>query len=157
MAYPEPIPVLRGKEAEEFLKSIESFSLTPEQREFWREAAERHKARAPITMTEYQQQTGATAIYPDDGILGVLYTALGLTNEAGEVAGKIKKAIRDDECEITPAKVDELQAELGDVLWYVSQLCTELGLSLGEVAKYNLKKLHSRQERGKLGGSGDDR
>ena len=87
----------------------------------------------------------------------IVYPTLGLTNEAGEVAGKIKKIFRDGEGKITESDRQALKKELGDVLWYLTQICTELDLSLQEVAEANLTKLFSRIERGKLRGSGDDR
>jgi NTP pyrophosphatase (non-canonical NTP hydrolase) len=87
----------------------------------------------------------------------VIYPALGLTNEAGEVAGKIKKIFRDKGGVIGDAERDALKAELGDVLWYVAQVATELGLSLDEVAQHNLDKLLSRQARGTIQGDGDTR
>lgn len=98
----------------------------------------------------YQKQARQTAIYPKKQ--GLEYTALGLVNEAGEYAGKIKKLIRDGE-------INDLEAakELGDVLWYLAVCADELGYDLSEIAAMNLKKLKSRQERGVLGGSGDNR
>ena len=73
------------------------------------------------------------------------------------VAGKIKKIFRDQKGQITEEDRQSLKSELGDVLWYLTQICTELGLTLEEVADTNIEKLSSRQERGKLGGSGDNR
>lgn len=86
-----------------------------------------------------------------------MYPALGLCGEAGEVAENVKKALRDDSGNITHERRLRLRGELGDVLWYLAQLASELGLSLGQVADGNLKKLYSRLKRGKLAGSGDDR
>lgn len=110
-----------------------------------------------MNFKEYQKKTKETAIYPNDGLYGVIYTALGLSNEAGEVGGKVKKILRDDNCELTDEKRLELAKEIGDVLWYISQLCSELDISLDRVAANNLEKLASRKERGVLGGSGDNR
>lgn len=87
----------------------------------------------------------------------IVYPTLGLANEAGEVAGKIKKIFRDRNGEISEADRDALKAELGDVLWYLTQICAELGLSLDEVAAYNIEKLASRQARGVIRGDGDVR
>ena len=87
----------------------------------------------------------------------VVYPTMGLVNEAGEVAGKIKKIFRDQNGQITEADKQSLKNELGDVLWYLTQICTELGLTLEEVAETNITKIFSRQERGKLGGDGDNR
>ena len=78
-------------------------------------------------------------------------------NEAGEVAGKIKKIFRDQNGQITEEDKQSLKNELGDVLWYLTQVRTELDLTLEEVAEMNLTKIFSRQERGKLGGDGDNR
>ena len=107
-------------------------------------------------LSDYQQRSRATAVYPDAGS-NLTYPALGLCGEAGEAAEKVKKAIRDDGGELTPERRDALAAELGDVLWYVAQLATEAGLDLDEIAGANLDKLLSRQERAVLHGSGDFR
>jgi len=69
----------------------------------------------------------------------------------------MKKVIRDDDCIVTDEKKDMLKGEIGDVLWYVAQFCTEIGLDLEEVAQSNLDKLNSRKERGTLEGDGDCR
>ncbi len=87
----------------------------------------------------------------------IVYPTLGLTNEAGELAGKVKKIFRDRDGQITEADREALKGELGDVLWYLTQICTQLDLSLAEVAQANIAKLSSRRERGKIGGDGDDR
>ena len=87
----------------------------------------------------------------------IVYPTLGLTNEAGEVAGKIKKIFRDKAGEISEEDRQALKQELGDVLWYLTQICTELGLSLEEVAEANLTKLFSRLERDQIKGDGDYR
>jgi NTP pyrophosphatase (non-canonical NTP hydrolase) len=98
----------------------------------------------------YQDFTDETAIYPDEK--GLEYTALGLASEAGEFAGKVKKAIRDNQFDL-----DAMAAELGDVLWYVAQAAAALNIHLSDVAQMNVEKLKSRKERNTLGGSGDDR
>ena len=87
----------------------------------------------------------------------IVYPTLGLTNEAGEVAGKIKKIFRDRNGQINEEDRQALKKELGDVLWYLTQICTELDLSLAEVAEANIVKLFSRLERGTIGGEGDER
>jgi NTP pyrophosphatase (non-canonical NTP hydrolase) len=87
----------------------------------------------------------------------IVYPTLGLANEAGEVAGKVKKIFRDKGGQITEDDRQALKGELGDVLWYLAQICTELDLTLEEVARANLEKLFSRQERGQIRGEGDDR
>ncbi len=87
----------------------------------------------------------------------IVYPTLGLANEVGEVAGKIKKIFRDKAGNISEEDRQALKYELGDVLWYFTQICTELGLTLEEVAEANLTKLSSRLERGTIQGSGDNR
>jgi len=104
----------------------------------------------------YQTKSRKTARYPAIGH-GVVYPTLGLTNEAGEVAGKVKKIFRDKGGVISAADREALKGELGDVLWYLSQVCTELEISLDEVAEHNIEKLYSRLDRGKIGGDGDNR
>jgi NTP pyrophosphatase (non-canonical NTP hydrolase) len=105
---------------------------------------------------EYQKKSRETAVYPDAGD-NFIYPTLGLSSEAGEVASKIKKITRDESGVITEDKKQELAKELGDVLWYVSQLASELKLSLDDIANLNIEKLQSRKQRGKLQGSGDNR
>ncbi len=109
-----------------------------------------------MNFSDYQTQSRKTALYPSIGH-GVIYPTLGLTNEAGEVAGKVKKIFRDKGGVIGAAEREALKGELGDVLWYLAQVCTELDLSLDEVAEHNIEKLSSRLERGKIGGDGDNR
>ena len=109
-----------------------------------------------MDLNEYQTKSRKTAGYPAIGH-PVIYPTLGLANEAGEVAGKVKKIFRDKGGVIGEAETQALKGELGDVLWYIAQVCTELGLSLDEVAQANIEKLYSRLERGKICGDGDDR
>ena len=109
-----------------------------------------------MDFTEYQQKSRKTAAYPSIGH-AVIYPTLGLVNEAGEVAGKIKKVFRDKNGEIGPETLEALKAELGDVLWYIAQVCTELDLNLDEVADANITKLYDRMERGRIKGDGDNR
>ena len=108
-----------------------------------------------MDLSEYQRASRRTAEYPRAAWLS--YPALGLAGEAGEVAEHAKKAIRDDGAQVTEERREALAKELGDVLWYVAQLASELGLDLDEVAQMNLEKLLSRQRRGVLSGAGDDR
>ena len=104
----------------------------------------------------YQEQSRKT--YSDIEVNDpIVYPTLGLVNEAGEVAGKIKKIFRDRGGEITDADREALKHELGDVLWYLTQICTNLDLTLEEVAEANLDKLFSRLERGQIQGDGDHR
>ena len=108
-----------------------------------------------MELAEYQQLSRSTAHYPRNEAL--TYPALGLAGEAGEFADHAKKVIRDDGGQVTPQRREAMAKELGDVLWYVAQLASELGLELEDVARGNLEKLQSRQQRGVLAGSGDDR
>jgi NTP pyrophosphatase (non-canonical NTP hydrolase) len=129
------------------------------------------------TFNQYQENAEETAIYPGKGwfqstpnaysedlrrnvanphdMIGLSYLAMGLSGEAGEVAGKIKKALRDGHDRRTV--IEGVGAELGDVIWYISEIATELGLSLEEVAVGNMEKLADRKQRGVLQGSGDER
>jgi len=109
-----------------------------------------------MDFNEYQHKSRKTAAYPDIGH-AVIYPTLGLVNEAGEVAGKIKKVFRDKNGEINSETREALKSELGDVLWYLAQVCTELGLNLEDVAEANIVKLYDRLERGKIKGDGDNR
>jgi NTP pyrophosphatase (non-canonical NTP hydrolase) len=108
-----------------------------------------------VELSEYQRLSRSTAEYPRHQAL--TYPALGLAGEAGEFADHAKKVIRDDGGEVTPQRREAMAKELGDVLWYVAQLASELGLELEQVAQDNLDKLLSRQRRGVLSGSGDER
>ena len=104
----------------------------------------------------YQAAARETAAYPDVGN-NLIYPTLGLTGEAGEVADKVKKVLRDRGGVFDPETREAIKLELGDVLWYVSQLSSELGYDLEEVASTNLAKLSSRAARGRIAGSGDQR
>ena len=118
-----------------------------------------------LEMNEYQKKAHETAKYPWGLIAGnninspvdYLYPALGLAEEAGEVAGKYAKAIRDEEGVISEERKAAIVKELGDVLWFVAELATCLEVDLDLVAEMNLQKLASRQARGKINGAGDDR
>ena len=109
-----------------------------------------------MDFNDYQTKSRKTAGYPAIGHT-VIYPTLGLVNEAGEVAGKIKKVFRDKDGEVTAETREALKAELGDVLWYLAQVATELDLTLDEIAEYNIAKLYDRLERGKIKGDGDNR
>jgi len=111
----------------------------------------RRKNMSNITATEYQDKAKVTAIFPKEKALE--YLALGLSSESGEVAGKIKKIIR-DKSKLNP---NDIGAEIGDVLWYCALLADELKLNLGKIMENNIEKLHSRKARGVIGGSGDNR
>ena len=109
-----------------------------------------------MQLNDYQQRSRRTALYPSIGH-PVVYPTLGLVNEAGEVAGKIKKVFRDKEGQISSETLHKLESELGDVLWYLAQVATELGLELDDIAESNLAKLSDRLDRGKIHGDGDSR
>ena len=104
----------------------------------------------------YQKKARLTAQYPDLGSNNI-YPTLGLVGEAGEVAEKVKKVIRDKKGIFDDESKNGIKKELGDVLWYLSNLCTEFNFSLEEIALQNLEKLKKRAEMGKISGSGDDR
>ena len=108
-----------------------------------------------INFKTYQDGAKSTAVYPESAKL--IYPALGLCGESGEVAEKIKKIIRDGNGEVTPEKRTEILKEIGDVLWYIAALCTDLDADMGDVAQANLSKLQSRKERGVIHGNGDNR
>lgn len=109
-----------------------------------------------MKFSDYQQFIQETALYPEKGN-NVMYTTLGLTGEAGEVADKIKKLIRDHGGVVTPTLQQELVKELGDVLWYLTALACELHVDLQDVAEANIHKLRDRKKRGVLQGEGDNR
>ena len=104
----------------------------------------------------YQKQARKTAIYPDLGHNNI-YPTLGLVGEAGEVAEKVKKVLRDKHGIFDDNSKQEIKKELGDVLWYLANLCSEFQFSLNDVAETNLDKLKKRAIRGKIPGSGDNR
>jgi len=108
-----------------------------------------------MTLNEYQDAALRTAIYPRER--SIVYPVLGLTGEAGEVADKVKKTIRDNDGQFDAAHRADIARELGDVMWYVAAMARDLGYTLEEVARMNVEKLASRAARNQLHGSGDDR
>lgn len=116
-----------------------------------------------MKLNDYQQEALKTAVYPRE--FATVYPALGMNGEAGEVADKVKKIIRDTEVVrnekgeivLPDEKRESLALEVGDVLWYCATLANDLGMKLEDVAQMNIDKLKSRQERGKLSDSGDNR
>jgi NTP pyrophosphatase (non-canonical NTP hydrolase) len=108
-----------------------------------------------MNLNDYQLAASATAIYPDE--MRITYPTLGLAGEAGEIANKVKKIYRDNSGVVSIEKLEDLGGEIGDVLWYLAALATDLGLDLGDIAQANVDKLKSRQLRGVIGGEGDDR
>ena len=109
-----------------------------------------------MDLNDYQRESRKTALYPDVG-RNAIYPTLGLVGEAGEVADKVKKILRDKNGLFDNESKEAIKLELGDVLWYVSQLSSELGYELKDVACANLQKLNSRKIRGKIQGDGDNR
>lgn len=108
-----------------------------------------------MDMDFYQRRASETAKYPESS--GLVYCVLGLASEAGEVAGKLKKAIRDEDGVISESRKADLRAELGDVLWYCAMVAMELDTTLSSVAEENLVKLFDRKNRDVIGGDGDKR
>lgn len=117
----------------------------------------KHDKTTTLSFDDFEKGAGSTATYPDRGTGALTYPVLGLNGEAGEVAEKLKKIIRDHGGEIDDAQRDALIKELGDVLWYVAACCHELDVPMQEVAQRNLEKLASRKERGVISGTGDER
>jgi len=117
-----------------------------------------------MDMDEYQKLARSTAIYPTLFIsldkekeVPFTYVVLGLAGETGEIVERFKKIIRDKEGKVDKEDLEAISKELGDLLWYIANLATELGLSLNKIAEDNLRKLFKRKEEGKIHGSGDDR
>jgi NTP pyrophosphatase (non-canonical NTP hydrolase) len=110
-----------------------------------------------MTFDEYQTKSRVTAKYANAGN-NYIYPTLGLAGEAGEVADQVKRVVRgEDDGIMTDERKQTLKKELGDVLWYLAAMATELGFSFDDVAQANLEKLYSRMDRGVLHGSGDNR
>jgi len=103
-----------------------------------------------VDFKEYQRKAVDFAIYP--ATHKVLYPTLGLCGEAGEVAEKVKKQVRDG-----VFNRHEVAKELGDVLWYMANICNDIGYNLDEIADLNIDKLSSRKKRDVIQGSGDNR
>lgn len=110
-----------------------------------------------MNFDEYQKQALTTASTTNDEFKDMMHWVLGVTGEAGEIAEKFKKIIRDKNGVISDEDKNELTKEIGDVLWYLSVLANQLGLSFEDVATKNLEKLKSRKNRGVISGSGDNR
>jgi NTP pyrophosphatase (non-canonical NTP hydrolase) len=114
------------------------------------EAFEYYNEDVDITMNYYQRQAAKTAVYKQEH--AVIYPALGLAAEAGEVANKVKKIMRDG-----TFNRQAIADEVGDCLWYIAALCRDLNVDMSDVATANLEKLHDRKKRGVIQGSGDKR
>lgn len=110
-----------------------------------------------MELNHYQEEASKTATFDDFPVDPIVYLTLGLTGESGEVAEKIKKMFRNDNGTLSDEKKEAIKYELGDVLWYVSQLARALGYTLDEVAHANIKKLADRHARGVIKSEGDNR
>jgi NTP pyrophosphatase (non-canonical NTP hydrolase) len=107
------------------------------------------------SLHNYQLFVRSTKVYAEEHHL--IYPVLGLVNEAGEVAGKVKKLMRDDDGQLTQERFDDIVSELGDVLWYVTAVADDLGVSISDVFYENFVKIKSRAQRGVIKGNGDNR
>ena len=110
-----------------------------------------------MEFNEYQQLAHHNSLETEIGGSTIAYAVMGLLEESGEVAGKIKKLYRDKQGITDPEFKEALVKEMGDVLWYLAGVAKELGISLGSVARENILKLQGRRERGTIHGDGDDR
>lgn len=109
-----------------------------------------------MNVNDYQKAALRTA-RPKDANDEFLHLVLGLVGEAGEVAEKVKKIVRDNNSDFAGMDMELFKKELGDVLWHIAVLADYFGISLENIAQMNIDKLASRLERGKIGGSGDTR
>lgn len=108
-----------------------------------------------MTLNDYQKTALETSVYPQE--YKIIYPALGMVGEAGECCDKIKKVIRDNDCNFTDDKKREIAKEIGDVMWYCSALANDLGFSLETICEMNIEKLKSRQKRGMISGNSNNR
>lgn len=109
-----------------------------------------------MLLNDYQNEAAITS-GPKTGYVRLLYSAAKLSGEAGEVTEKVAKAYRDDDSMITEERRQAVKLELGDVLWYASDIALRLGFTLEEIARANIAKIRSRQARGTMHGDGDNR
>ena len=116
---------------------------------------ENHKYKKISDLDMYQKVALTTAIYPREQ--AIIYPTLGLTGEAGEVANKVKKIIRDGTNKNDEGLVQDLSAEIGDCLWYIAVLADDFDIKLSDIASANIEKLALRQKNNTIHGSGDDR
>jgi len=123
--------------------------------EFGTQTNENHKYKKISDLDMYQKVALTTAIYPREQ--AIIYPTLGLTGEAGEVANKVKKIIRDGSDSKDEKLVSEIKAEIGDCLWYIAVLADDFNIKLSDIASANIEKLALRQKNNTIHGSGDDR
>ena len=116
---------------------------------------ESNKYKKVSDLDMYQQVAKTTAIYPREQ--AIIYPTLGLTGEAGEVANKVKKIIRDGSDKNDERLVQDISAEIGDCLWYIAVLANDIGIKLSDIASNNLEKLANRKKNNTIHGSGDTR
>ena len=116
---------------------------------------ESNKYKKVSDLDMYQKVALTTAIYPREQ--AIIYPTLGLTGEAGEVANKVKKIIRDGSDSKDEKLVSEIKAEIGDCLWYIAVLADDFNIKLSDIASANIEKLALRQKKNTIHGSGDDR
>jgi len=116
---------------------------------------ENHKYKKISDRDMYQQVAKTTAIYPREQ--AIIYPTLGLTGEAGEVANKVKKIIRDGSDSKDEKLVSEIKSEIGDCLWYIAVLANDFNIKLSDIASANIEKLATRKSKGTIHGSGDNR
>ena len=108
-----------------------------------------------MTFNEYKNEAIKTAIYHQH--YKIIYPALGMCGECGEVAEKIKKVIRDNQGIFDADKTKEIEKELGDVLWYIANICNDLNIDFDNVAQNNVNKINARVQNNTLHGNGDNR
>ena len=123
--------------------------------EFGTQTNETHKYKKISDLDMYQEVAKTTAIYPREQ--AIIYPTLGLTGEAGEVANKVKKIIRDGSNKNDEKLVSEIKAEIGDCLWYIAVLADDFNIKLSDIASTNIEKLANRKKNNTIHGSGDTR
>ena len=116
---------------------------------------ESNKYKKVSDLDLYQKVALTTAIYPREQ--AIIYPTLGLTGEAGEVANKVKKIIRDGSNSKDEKLVSEIKSEIGDCLWYIAVLANDFNIKLSDIASANIEKLATRKSKGTIHGSGDNR
>ena len=125
------------------------------EKEFGTRTNETHKYKRVSDLDMYQKVAKTTAIYPREQ--AIIYPTLGLTGEAGEVANKVKKIIRDGSDKNDDSLVSEIKSEIGDCLWYIAVLASDFNIKLSDIASTNLEKLANRKKNNTIHGSGDAR